>query len=80
MEKNRQFEEPSTVAGSHASSTGGHDEEKEQDYSCQGADLNHTTSIEAQSLAGTQLPQPPDGGLHAWLKVVGGFLIYINIW
>jgi hypothetical protein len=23
---------------------------------------------------------PPDGGLHAWLKVVGGFLIYSNIW
>ncbi|KAF2476390.1 MFS general substrate transporter [Lindgomyces ingoldianus] len=27
-----------------------------------------------------KLPTPPDGGLHAWLKVVGGFLIYINIW
>jgi hypothetical protein len=26
------------------------------------------------------LPPPPDGGLHAWLKVFGGFLIYINIW
>jgi hypothetical protein len=22
----------------------------------------------------------PDGGLHAWLKVLGGFLIYSNIW
>lgn len=28
----------------------------------------------------TQLPPPPDGGLHAWLKVLGGFLVYINIW
>ncbi|KAF2192610.1 MFS general substrate transporter [Zopfia rhizophila CBS 207.26] len=28
----------------------------------------------------SQLPPPPDGGLHAWLKVFGGFLIYINIW
>ncbi|ORX98314.1 major facilitator superfamily domain-containing protein [Clohesyomyces aquaticus] len=27
-----------------------------------------------------QLPPPPDGGLHAWLKVLGGFLVYINIW
>jgi len=27
-----------------------------------------------------QLPAAPDGGLHAWLKVLGGFLIYINIW
>lgn len=26
------------------------------------------------------LPPPPDGGLHAWLKVFGGFMIYINIW
>lgn len=25
-------------------------------------------------------PLPPDGGLHAWLKVFGGFMIYINIW
>ncbi|OCL04162.1 MFS general substrate transporter [Glonium stellatum] len=27
-----------------------------------------------------QLPTAPDGGLHAWLKVLGGFLVYINIW
>jgi len=26
------------------------------------------------------LPVPPDGGLHAWLKVFGGFFIYVNIW
>ncbi|KAJ4409605.1 hypothetical protein N0V91_002526 [Didymella pomorum] len=26
------------------------------------------------------IPPPPDGGLHAWLKVFGGFMIYINIW
>jgi hypothetical protein len=26
------------------------------------------------------LPPPPDGGVHAWLKVFGGFLVYINIW
>jgi hypothetical protein len=26
------------------------------------------------------LPPPPDGGLHAWLKVFGGFFIYVNIW
>jgi hypothetical protein len=32
------------------------------------------------SIAESQLPPPPDGGLHAWLKVFGGFLIYINIW
>jgi hypothetical protein len=32
--------------------------------------------IDSQSLAHV----PPDGGLHAWLKVLGGFLIYSNIW
>lgn len=26
------------------------------------------------------VPPPPDGGLHAWLKVFGGFFIYFNIW
>jgi hypothetical protein len=25
-------------------------------------------------------PPSPDGGLHAWLKVFGGFFIYVNIW
>jgi hypothetical protein len=24
--------------------------------------------------------EPPDGGLNAWLKVMGCFLIYSNIW
>jgi hypothetical protein len=28
----------------------------------------------------SDIPPPPDGGLHAWLKVFGGFMIYINIW
>jgi uncharacterized protein with NAD-binding domain and iron-sulfur cluster len=23
------------------------------------------------------IPPPPDGGLHAWLKVFGGFMIYV---
>jgi hypothetical protein len=26
------------------------------------------------------LAEPPDGGLNAWLKVFGSFLIYSNIW
>lgn len=25
------------------------------------------------------IPPPPDGGLHAWLKVFGGFMIYVCI-
>jgi hypothetical protein len=24
--------------------------------------------------------EPPDGGLNAWLKVLGCFLLYSNIW
>lgn len=24
--------------------------------------------------------EPPDGGLNAWLKVLGCFLIYSNVW
>ncbi|KAI4956033.1 hypothetical protein J4E91_000243 [Alternaria rosae] len=38
--------------------------------------------IDARSAltAESAIPPPPDGGLHAWLKVFGGFMIYINIW
>jgi hypothetical protein len=38
--------------------------------------------IDARSTftAASGIPPPPDGGLHAWLKVFGGFLVYINIW
>jgi MFS family permease len=38
--------------------------------------------LDARSTVTTDsvIPPPPDGGLHAWLKVLGGFLIYINIW
>ncbi|KAF2997365.1 hypothetical protein E8E13_004237 [Curvularia kusanoi] len=51
-----------------------HDEEK---------DISHTEKpFDARSTKTTEsvIPPPPDGGLHAWLKVFGGFLIYINIW
>ncbi|KAB2107279.1 hypothetical protein AG0111_0g4568 [Alternaria gaisen] len=37
-------------------------------------DARSTMTIESA------IPPPPDGGLHAWLKVFGGFMIYINIW
>lgn len=38
--------------------------------------------LDARSTITTEsaIPPPPDGGLHAWLKVFGGFMIYINIW
>jgi MFS family permease len=43
--------------------------------------LTHTTSHLSTVSSAPSLPhEPPDGGLHAWLKVLGGFLIYSNIW
>ncbi|KAF2751886.1 MFS general substrate transporter [Sporormia fimetaria CBS 119925] len=45
------------------------------------AELNGEAVQSGAAAADTsRLPPPPDGGLHAWLKVLGGFLIYINIW
>lgn len=40
------------------------------------------STYEGEPVAATQSPFPkaPDGGFHAWLKVFGGFMIYINIW
>lgn len=26
------------------------------------------------------IPKAPDGGLRAWLQVLGGFIIYLNTW
>ncbi|EDU50116.1 conserved hypothetical protein [Pyrenophora tritici-repentis Pt-1C-BFP] len=40
------------------------------------AQLDARSTVTAESA----IPPPPDGGLHAWLKVFGGFMIYINIW
>ncbi|KAH7563323.1 hypothetical protein BM1_00370 [Bipolaris maydis] len=40
------------------------------------AQLDARSTLTAES----GLPPAPDGGLHAWLKVLGGFLIYMNIW
>ena len=34
----------------------------------------------ATSQSAIEAPQTPDGGLHAWLYVLGCFLVFINIW
>lgn len=76
----------STEPGFNASSTAWNDEEKvfssagHDSIGHDGYNAHDSQTIETQSLAGSQLPPPPDGGLHAWLKVFGGFLVYINIW
>lgn len=40
--------------------------------------LDRTKTTE--SIASSHVHIPPDGGLHAWLKVLGAFLLYSNIW
>jgi hypothetical protein len=84
-EEKRQLGDSSIEPHSNASSDGWHDEEKGRDtrqnsVAHESHDTNDLETIETRSLAGSQLPPPPDGGLHAWLKVAGGFLVYINIW
>lgn len=41
---------------------------------------NAETPFDARSTKTTEsvIPPPPDGGLHAWLKVFGGFMIYVR--
>jgi hypothetical protein len=53
--------------GSEVSTSKAHDKEAQ-------TDAHSTLTTEST------IPPPPDGGLHAWLKVFGGFMIYINIW
>ena len=64
-----------------ASSHGHHqtDLEKQEPESHEDAEKNLnplSTAVTTESV----IPPPPDGGLHAWLKVFGGFFIYVNIW
>lgn len=53
-----------------------HDEEK-------GIESTHCAekAFDTRSTKTTEsvIPPPPDGGLHAWLKVFGGFMIYVCI-
>ncbi|USP82685.1 uncharacterized protein yc1106_09959 [Curvularia clavata] len=43
-------------------------------------DQEAQADVRSTFTAESGIPPAPDGGLHAWLKVFGGFLIYINIW
>ena len=43
---------------------------------------NQLTKVQSSSRRSDidPLAEPPDGGLNAWLKVMGCFLVYSNIW
>jgi hypothetical protein len=85
VEEMKQLGDASIQQHSKASSGGWHDEKDDYKDTRQNLDAQDLRdshgleTIEARSLAGSQLLPPPDGGLHAWLKVFGGFLVYINI-
>jgi hypothetical protein len=55
------------------------DEEKPEDEVHED-DEPQLDPLSAAVTTDSAIPPPPDGGLHAWLKVFGGFFIYVNIW
>lgn len=59
---------------------GAEDQQQIPSASSQSTRDDHIDVVESGATEQVQLPPPPDGGIHAWLKVFGGFLIYINIW
>ena len=57
-----------------------HDEEKAIDtVHATGAPFD-TRSVKTNKTIESVIPSPPDGGLHAWLKVFGGFMIYVSLY
>ena len=61
----------------------GPDDHKEKDP----LEFNEKSNIEHEPIQSSSkkgaidpFGEPPDGGLNAWLKVLGCFLIYSNIW
>jgi hypothetical protein len=55
------------------------DEEKQEHSIHENAEADRNPLSRAVT-SDSVIPPPPDGGLHAWLKVFGGFFIYVNIW
>ena len=45
-----------------------------------GADADADTEKQTASEAADKPPAPPDGGLTAWLQVVGAFFLFFNSW
>lgn len=80
MQTSLDFEDKKAFEGTSSVQQDGSSSTQEQDKESRDGLAEVEAGPEVQSIAGQQLPPPPDGGLHAWLKVFGGFLIYINIW
>jgi len=75
----------SASSDGHLSSV--HDEPVEEIREKEDVDLNKKSTVAHEpvqllSKKGAIDPfgEPPNGGLNAWLKVLGCFLIYSNIW
>lgn len=43
-------------------------------------DKSIETPLPLTTTSGSGLPTPPNGGLTAWLQVLGGFFVYFNTW
>lgn len=63
-----------------------HDDSVEDHNQKKTLDFNGKSKIKHEPIASPNkgaidpFGEPPDGGLNAWLKVLGCFLIYSNIW
>ncbi|KAL1611322.1 hypothetical protein SLS59_000040 [Nothophoma quercina] len=57
-----------------------HDEEKAIDTIHATEAPFDTRSVKTNKTIESVIPSPPDGGLHAWLKVFGGFMIYVSLY
>jgi hypothetical protein len=72
--------EPSENASSRAGD-GSREEEVVDDIEISGQETRAALSrVQSKKSEIDPFGEPPDGGLNAWLKVLGCFLIYSNIW
>ena len=39
-----------------------------------------TTNCDIETKSVPEAPQPPNGGLEAWLRVLAGFFVFFNTW
>lgn len=46
----------------------------------QQVDSSDSSDVENNGQEKPQIPDPPNGGLTAWLQVAGAFLLFFNSW